>query len=184
MRELYRQIEIQMKHAVDHFHHELKQVRTGRASTSLLDGVVVDYYGTPTPLNQLANLSVADATMIVAQPYDPTQISAIERAILKAELGLNPSNDGRMVRIPIPPLTEERRKEFVKRAHDMAEHARTGVRQARREGNDKIKKKEKDKEISQDDERRGHEEMQKLHDHYIGEINSSLETKEKQILEL
>lgn len=184
MRELYRQIEIQMKHAVDHFHHELKQVRTGRASISLLDGVVVDYYGNPTPLNQLANLSVADASMIAAQPYDSSQIAAIERAIMKAELGLNPSNDGRIVRIPIPPLTEERRKEFVKRAHDMAEHARNGVRQARREGNDKIKKKEKDKEISQDDERRGHDEMQKLHDHYIGEINSALETKEKQILEL
>jgi ribosome recycling factor len=183
MRELFREIEIHMKQAVDHFHHELKQLRTGRASLSLLDGVQVDYYGTPTPLNQLANLSVADASLIVAQPWDPTQISAIERAILRADLGLNPGNDGRLVRIPVPPLTEERRKELVKRAHDMAEHARNSVRHARREGNERLKKLEKEKELGQDEERRGHDEIQRLHDHYIGEVNSSLETKEKQILE-
>lgn len=183
MKELFREIEIQMKHGVDHLHHELKTIRTGRASISLLDGVVVDYYGTPTPINQLATLSVADAGMILAQPWDPSQIAAIERAIMKADLGLNPSNDGRVVRIPVPPLTEERRKELVKRAHDMAEHARNAVRHARREGNEKLKKKEKDKEIGQDDERRGLDEIQKLHDHYIGEINHSLEAKEGQILE-
>ena len=183
MKELFREVEIHMKHAVDHLHHELKSIRTGRASIALLEGVVVDYYGTPTPINQLATLSVADASMIVAQPWDPSQISAIERAILKSDLGLNPSNDGRVVRIPVPPLTEERRKEMVKRAHDMAEHARNGVRHARREGNEKLKKMEKDKEIGQDDERRGFDEIQKLHDHYIGEINHSLEAKEGQILE-
>jgi len=183
MREVFRQAEIEMKHAVDHFHQELKHLRTGRASLSLLDGVLVDYYGTPTPLNQLANLSVADASLIVAQPWDPTQIAAIERAILKSDLGLNPSNDGRLVRIPVPPLTEERRRELVKRAHDMAEFARNAVRHARREGNERLKAKEKDKEIGQDDERRGHDEIQRLHDHYIAEVNSALETKEKQILE-
>jgi ribosome recycling factor len=183
MRELFRQIEIEMKHATDHFHQELKQLRTGRASLSLLDGVMVEYYGTPTPLNQLANLSVADASLIVAQPWDPTQIAAIERAIRKSDLGLNPANDGRLIRVPVPPLTEERRKELVKRAHDMAEHARNGVRQARREGNERLKKMEKDKEISQDEERRGHDEIQRLHDHYIAEVNGALETKEKQILE-
>lgn len=183
LQDIYRDTELKMKHAMDHFHGDLKTVRTGRASLSMLDGVTADYYGTPTPLNQLANLAVPEATLIVAQPYDPTQIAAIERAIMQADLGLNPSNDGKLIRIPIPALTEERRKEFVKKAHEMAETSRNAVRQARREGNDQIKQLEKDKEISQDDERRGHDEMQKLHDHYIGEVNSTLESKEKQILE-
>lgn len=182
LQDLYREIEVRMKHAVDHFHHELKTLRTGRASLSILEGVHVEYYGSPVPLNQAANLSVPEATLIVAQPYDSSQISAIERAIRSADLGLNPSNDGKVIRIPVPPLTEDRRKEIVKRAHDMAEHSRNGVRQVRREGNDQVKKMERDKQISQDDERRGHEEMQKLHDHYIGEINHALENKEKQIL--
>ena len=122
--------------------------------------------------------------MIVAQPYDPSQSSAIERAIMKSDLGLNPSSDGKVIRIPVPSLTEERRKEIVKKAHDLAEHAKTAVRQARREGNDKLKKKEKDKEISQDDERRGLDEVQKLHDQYIAEIGTSLQKKEQQILEV
>jgi ribosome recycling factor len=184
MKEVFKEVETGMKHAVDHFHHELKHLRTGRASLALLDGVTADYYGTPTPLNQLANLSVADASMIVAQPYDPSQIAAIERAIMKSDLGLNPSSDGKIIRIPVPSLTEERRKEIVKKAHDLAEHARNGVRQARREGNDKLKKMEKDKAISQDDERRGLDEVQKLHDHYIAEVNSALQKKEQQIMEV
>lgn len=182
--ELYRQVEIQMKHAVDHFHHELKQLRTGRASLGILEGITVDYYGTAAPLNQVANLSVADATLITAQPFDPGQIGAIEKAIRSSDLGLNPSNDGRVIRIPVPPLTEDRRKEMVRRAHDMAESSRNGVRQARREGNDRLKKLEKEKEISQDDEKRGHDEIQKLHDHYIGEINSGLKRKEADIMEV
>src|SRR3954465_12916132 len=169
MKELHKEIESHMQQAVDHFHHELKHLRTGRASLALLEGVTVDYYGSHVPLNQAANLSVADATMIVAQPYDPSQSSAIERAIMKSDLGLNPSSDGKVIRIPVPQLTEERRKEIVKKAHDAAEHARNGIRQARREGNDKLKKMEKDKEVSQDDERRGLDEIQKLHDHYIAE---------------
>ena len=182
MKEVFREVELDMKHAVDHLHEELKHLRTGRASLAMLDGLMVDYYGTPTPINQVATLSVPDATLIVAQPYDPSAGAAIERAILKSELGLNPSSDGKVVRIPVPQLTEERRKEIVKKAHDLAEVARHGVRQARREGNERLKKLEKDKEISQDDERRGHDEIQKLHDHYIAEINHSLETKEKDIL--
>ena len=184
MKELFREIEIKMKHAVDHFHGDLKTLRVGRASISILDGVMVDYYGSPAPINQLANLSVSDATMIVAQPFDPSQIQAIEKAIQLANLGLNPSNDGRVIRIPVPPLTEERRKEIVKRAHEMAEATRNGIRQARREGNDRLKSMEKDKEISQDDEHRGHAEMQKLHDHYIGETNKALQVKEGQIMEV
>jgi ribosome recycling factor len=184
MKELFLEIEIAMKHGVDHFHTELKHLRTGRASLALLDGVTVDYYGTPTPLNQLANLSVADAALLVIQPYDPTQIAAIEKAIQRADLGLNPSNDGRLIRIPVPPLTEERRREFVKKAHELAENTRNGVRQARRDGNERLKKMEKDKAISQDDEHRGLDEVQRLHDHYIGEINKSLASKEAQIMEV
>jgi len=184
MKEVFKDVETGMKHALDHFHNELKHLRTGRASLALLDGVMVDYYGTPMPINQLATLSVADASMIVAQPYDPSQIAAIERAIMKSDLGLNPSSDGKVIRIPVPSLTEERRKEIVKKAHDLAEHARNGIRLVRREGNDKLKKKEKDHEISQDDERRGLDEVQKLHDHFIAEINSALHKKEQQILEV
>ncbi len=184
MKELFLEVELHMKHAVDHLHHEFKHLRTGRASLQLLDGVVVEYYGTPTPLNQLANLQVADAAMLLAAPYDPSQIAAIERAIIKADLGLNPSNDGKLIRIPVPSLTEDRRREIVKKAHDITEHARNAIRQSRREGNDKLKKMEKDHAISQDDERRGFDEVQKLHDHYIGEVNGALAHKEAQILEV
>jgi len=184
MKEIFRDTEQRMKHAVEHFHNELKHLRTGRASLALLDGVTVEYYGTPMPINQLATLSVADAAMITAQPFDPSQIPAIERAIMKSDLGLNPSSDGRIIRIPLPQLTEDRRKEIVKKAHDMAEHARTAVRQIRREGNDKLKKMEKDKAISQDDERRGLDEVQKLHDRYIAEINGALEKREQQIMQV
>ncbi|MEA2604514.1 MAG: ribosome recycling factor [Acidobacteriota bacterium] len=184
MKELFREVESHMKHALDHFHNDLKHLRTGRASLSLLEGLTVDYYGSPVPLNQVANLSVADATLIVAQPYDPSQSSAIERAIMKSDLGLNPSSDGKVIRIPVPSLTEERRKEIVKKAHDLSEHARNAIRQARREGNDKLKKMEKDKTIGQDDERRGLDEVQKLHDHYIAEVNSTLQKKEQQIMEV
>lgn len=171
-----------MKGAVDHFRHELQQLRTGRASLAILDGVTVDYFGTPSPINQVANLAVADAQLITIQPWDPSQIGAIEKAILKANIGLTPSNDGKVIRLPIPPLTEERRKELVRKAHDMAENGRNSVRMARRHGNDGLKKLEKDKEISQDDERRGQGEVQKLHDHYIAEIGEVLEKKEKDIL--
>ncbi|MEM6453959.1 MAG: ribosome recycling factor [Acidobacteriota bacterium] len=182
MKEVFQEVERKMKTTVEHFHGQLKTLRTGRASTAMLDSVTVDYYGTPTPLNQLANLSVADATMLTAQPWDATQIGAIERAISMANLGLNPSNDGKVVRIPVPPLSEERRKELVRKAHAMAEQDRNAVRQVRREGNDQLKKLEKDKEISQDDERRGQDEVQKLHDRFIGEINDALASKEKDIL--
>jgi ribosome recycling factor len=182
MKEIFRDVEAKMKHAVDHFHQEMKHLRTGRASTSLLEGIMVDYYGTPTPINQVSNLSVADATMLIAQPWDPKQIAAIEKAIRSADLGLNPTNDGKMVRIPVPPLNEERRKELVKKAHDSAEHGRNAVRLARREGNDKLKGQLKDKTIGEDEERRGLDEVQKLHDHYIADINKALEHKEKDIL--
>ncbi len=182
MQELFLEVEQKMKQAVDHLHEELKQLRTGRASLAILEHVHVDYYGTPTPINQVANLSVPDPTLIVAQPYDPSVIADLERAIQTADLGLNPSNDGKLVRIPIPPLTEERRKEMVKKAHDIAEATRNSVRGARRDGNEELKRMERDKEIGQDDEHRGMDEIQKLHDHYIGETNKTLENKEKDIL--
>ena len=183
MREVFAEVEAHMKQALDHFHHDLKHLRTGRASLALLDGLTVDYYGSQVPLNQVANLSVADAAMLTLQPYDPSQIAAIERSIMKSDLGLNPSSDGKIIRLPVPQLTEERRKEIVKKAHDLAEHARNAVRQARREGNDKLKKMEKDKKISQDDERRGFDDIQKLHDRYIHEVSTALQHKEQQILE-
>jgi ribosome recycling factor len=184
MKEIFHEVEVHMQKALDHFHHELKQLRTGRASTAILDGVMVDYYGNPTPLRQVANLSVADHHMITAQPWDIKQINAIEKAIRAADLGLNPSNDGKMIRIPVPQLTEDRRRDLVKRAHDMAEHSRTGIRQARRDGLDKLKKMEKDKKITQDDERRGSEEIQKLHDRFIDQVTKGLVVKERDILEV
>ena len=182
MKELFLETEKKMKHSLDHFHDELKTLRTGRASLAMLDGVMVDYYGTPTPLNQLAGLSVPEANLIVAQVYDPSVMGAVEKAIIKADLGLNPSNDGKIVRIPVPQLTEERRKEIVKRAHDMAEAARNGIRAARRDGNEGLKGLEKDKKISQDQEHTGFEEIQKLHDHYITKVGESLAAKEEDIL--
>jgi ribosome recycling factor len=182
MKEIFRDVETKMKQAVDHFHSEMKHLRTGRASTGMLEGIVVDYYGTPTPIHQVATLSVADATMLVAQPWDPKQIASIEKAIRASDLGLNPTNDGKVVRIPVPPLNEERRKELVKKAHDAAEHGRNSVRLARREGNDALKARLKDKKIGEDEERRGLDEVQKLHDHYIADINKALEHKEKDIL--
>jgi len=144
--------------------------------------VMVDYFGTPTPLRQVATLSVVDATMLMAQPWDTSQIAAIDRAIRKADLGLNPTSDGKVLRIPVPSLTEERRKELVRKAHDLAENARNAVRQARRDGNERLKKMEREHEIGQDDEHRGLDEIQKIHDRFIAEIQQVLEHKEKDIL--
>ena len=144
--------------------------------------MTVDYFGTPTPLKQVATLTVVDATMLMAQPWDAKQIPAIERALQKSDLGINPMSDGKVVRIPIPQPTEDRRKELVKKAHDIAEHARTSIRLARREANDKLKKMEKDHELGQDDEHRALDEIQKLHDREIDEVAKVLEHKEKDIL--
>ena len=184
MQEVFLETELKMKAAVDHLHHELKSVRTGRASLAILEGVAVDYYGTPTPINQLANLSVPDPSLIVAQPFDPSTMVEIEKAIAASGLGLNPSNDGKVMRIPVPPLTEERRRELVKIVHDQAEAARNGVRQGRRDGNEQLKTMEHEKEIGKDDEHRGHEEIQRLHDHYIQQIAETVEHKEADIMEV
>lgn len=182
MKAIFAEAETKMSQAVEHLHAELKRLRTGRATLGLLDAVMVDYFGNPTPLKQVATVTVVDATMLMAQPWDSKQIPAIERGIHKAELGLNPTSDGKVVRIPVPQPTEERRKELVKKAHEMAEHARTSIRQARREANDKLKKMLKDHELSEDDERRALEEVQKIHDREIAEVAKTLEHKEKEIL--
>jgi ribosome recycling factor len=184
IKEILKDGEHRMRGALDALHRDFKTLRTGRASTSMLDGVTVDYYGTETPLSQVANLSVPESSLLVAQPWDKSMIPAIERAILTADLGLNPANDGKVVRIPVPPLTEERRKDLVKKAHAMAEDVRTAIRQVRRDINDRLKKIEKEHEISQDDERRAHDEVQKMTDKFIEEVNQALKHKEQEIMEV
>ncbi len=164
--------------------HDMAGVRTGRASVSLLDNVRADYYGTPTPLNQLATLHVPEPTLITVQPWDVSQIGALEKAIRSADLGLNPSNDGKLIRVPIPPLTEERRKDLVKKLHHIAEDHRVALRNIRRDANENVKKLLKDKLISEDDDRRAHDEIQKLTDGYIQKLDQAAKVKEKEILEI
>jgi ribosome recycling factor len=173
-----------MGKSVEEFQHELATVRTGRASTSLLDHLKVDYFGTPTPLNQVSTLSVPDPTLITIQPWDPGLLGAIEKAIRASDLGLNPMNDGKIVRVPIPPLTEERRKDLVKHVHGILEKHRLTVRNLRREANEELKKILKEKSISEDDERRGLEETQKLTDEFIGKLEGLEKSKEREILEM
>lgn len=163
---------------------KLSTVRTGRASISILDGVTVDYYGTPTPLNQMAKLSVPEATMIIAQPFDPSVLAAIERAIISSDLGLNPSNDGKIIRIPIPPLTEERRKQMVKRVRAFGEEAKTAVRQIRRDSNEEIKRMEKDGDLSEDDARRTLDDIQKTTDKYTSQVDDLCKAKEHELMEI
>jgi ribosome recycling factor len=184
MRETVKGTKQRMDKAVEVLRDELRTLRTGRASLAILDQVKVDYYGTPTPLNQVANLGVPDASLIVIQPWDPTMIPAVEHAIQKANLGLNPMNDGKVIKLPVPPPTQERRKELVKVAHDYAERARTAVRNIRREGNDELKELEKEKLISEDDLHRGLDEIQKHTDEHVEQINQVLASKEKEILEV
>jgi ribosome recycling factor len=164
--------------------HEMAGVRTGRASVNLLDNVRADYYGTPTPLNQMATLHVPEPNMITVQPWDVSQIGAIEKAIRAADLGLNPSNDGKLIRVPIPALTEERRKDLVKKVHHIAEDHRVALRNVRRDSNEHIKKLLKDKLISEDDERKALDDSQKLTDGYIAKLDAAVKAKEKEVLEI
>jgi ribosome recycling factor len=184
MNEVLKDVERRMVGAVDAFKDELSALRVGRATLAIVDGVHVDYYGTPTPLNQVANLSVPDPTTITIAPWEPKLVGDIERAILKANLGVTPSNDGKLIRLNIPPLTEERRHGLVKIAHDHAENSRNAVRQVRRDGNDRFKKMEKDKELSEDQMHDAQERVQKLTDTYVGKINDVLSKKESEILEV
>ena len=164
MKDLLKDLETRMVGALEALRSELASLRTGRASVALLDGITVDYYGTPSPVSQVASLSVPEPSTIMIAPWEPKMLGEIERAILKSNLGLTPNNDGKVIRLHIPPLTEERRKELVKLAHGYAEQARNAVRQIRRDGNDKLKKMEKEKEISEDEMHRGFDEVQKLTD--------------------
>ena len=171
-----------MGSAVEDARKKLTAVRTGRASVSLLDNVTVEYYGTQMPLNQVATIHAPEPTMLTVQPFDPTQLGNIEKAIRSSDLGLNPSNDGKLIRVPIPPLTEERRKQMVKVVHEVAEEHRTAVRNVRRDANDHLKKMLKEKQISEDAEKDGLDQVQKLTDQHITSINQLSEHKEKEVM--
>ncbi|HLJ74891.1 MAG TPA: ribosome recycling factor [Thermoanaerobaculia bacterium] len=182
IQDVIRDTQHRMHGAIEALHREFKTLRTGRASASMLDGLTVDYYGTPTPISQVANIKVPESSLIVAEPWDKSMVSAVEKAIRTSDLGLNPSSDGKVVRIPIPQLTEDRRKDLVKRAHHIAEEARTAIRQVRRDGNEKLKKMLKDHTISEDDEKRAIDEIQKMTDKHIDEVGDILKHKEADIM--
>ena len=171
-----------MDAVVEDFKRKLGNVRTGRATIGLLDPVHVDYYGTPTPLNQMASIAVPEPQLITVQPWDISQLGAVEKAIIGANLGLNPSNDGKMIRLPVPPLNEERRRQLAKQIHEIAEDHRVAVRNVRHQSNDAIKKLLKDKTISEDDERIGIEEVQKLTNQFISKIDDLAKNKEQEIM--
>lgn len=173
-----------MKKAMDALGHELAKMRTGRASLAILDDVRVDYYGTQTPLNQMATLSIPDARTIAVQVWDASAISAVEKAIQKADLGLNPINDGKIVRLPIPPLNEERRRELVKVIRKHGEECKVSVRNARRDANEELKKLKKDSKITEDDERKGLDRIQKMTDDFIKKVEDAQAHKEKDIMEV
>lgn len=173
-----------MEKALEDLQHAMATIRTGRASVHLLDNVRVDYYGTPTPVNQIANLHVPEPGLITVTPWDVSQIGPLEKAIRAADLGVNPANDGKMIRIPIPPLNEERRKELVKKLHTIAEDHRVAIRNIRRDSNDHVKKLSKEKKINEDDDRRAHDELQKLTDGYMQKLDQAARAKEKEILEI
>jgi ribosome recycling factor len=176
------EVKKRMDSQIDHVRREFSGVRTGRASVTILDSVQVEAYGSHVPINQVASLSIPEPTMIVAQPFDPSLMSAIEKAIRSSNLGLNPTNDGKVVRIPIPALTEERRKELSKLVHKYAEEGRNGVRQVRRDANDRLKKLLKDHKISEDDERRGLEDVQKITDQHVTMIDDLQKKKDGELL--
>ena len=182
LKSLNAEVKKRMDGAIEHVRKELSGLRTGRASISLLDPVQVEAYGTMMPLNQVASLSVPEPALIVAQPFDPSLMSAVERGIQKANLGLNPASDGKVVRIPIPTLTEERRKEMSRLVHKYAEEGRNSVRQVRRDANERLKKLLKDHKISEDDERRALEDVQKITDQHVGMIDDLQKKKDQDLL--
>src|SRR5271156_6735375 len=184
LKENYQQLKSRMDKAVHDFQSNLASTRTGRASTQMLDQVKVDYYGTPTPLNQVGQLTTPDANLIVIQPWDASIISEIEKALRTSDLGFNPQNDGKIVRVPVPPMTEERRRDVVKHLNKVLEEHRTAVRNIRRDGNDMIKKSAKDKKISEDEEKRSLEEIQKLTDDEIRRMEEMCRNKEREVLQI
>jgi len=184
LKDTYVQLKTRMDKAVDDFRKALVATRTGRASVKMLDGVTVEAYGSQMPLNQIAQVHSPESQLITVQPFDPTQLAAIEKAIRSAELGLNPMNDGKIIRVPVPPLTEERRKEMVKHLHKVLEDHRTAVSNIRRDGNDAIKKALKDKKITEDEEKRASAEIQKLTDDEIKKMEDMCKAKEKEVMEI
>lgn len=173
-----------MDSAVEDVRRKLAAVRTGKASVNLLDNITVEYYGTQMPLNQVATIHAPEATMLTVQPFDATQLNTIEKTLRASDLGLNPSNDGKLIRVPIPPLTEERRRQFVKVVHEIAEEHRTAIRNVRRDANDGLKKMLKDKQISEDNERDALDQVQKMTDQHITRLNELAEQKEKDIMKV
>jgi len=176
------QIRKRMEKAIDDIRKELASIRTGRASISILDNITIDYYGVPTPINQVAQLATPDPTLVTVQPYDVSLVGPIEKSIRASDLGLNPSNDGRLIRIPIPALTEERRKQLAKHVHKVLEEHRTAVRNIRRDGNEHMRKMLKDKTISEDEEKQALAEIQKLTDDHIHRLEETAKKKEQEIL--
>ena len=181
---IFTQLQREMDQSVSALRKELAKVRTGRASTTLLEHIVVEYYGATTPLNQLATLSAPEPRLLVVQPYDRSAMADIEKAILKSDLSLTPNNDGKIIRVPIPQLTEERRKELVKHVKKIAEEFRVSVRNHRRVAVEQLKEAEKKKEITADDSKHGHDRVQKITDEYIGRIDKIVKAKEEEIMEV
>ncbi len=184
LKETYVQLKTRMDKAVEDFRREMSATRTGRASVHMMDTVRVDYYGEQMPLNQIATVHAPEPQLLTIQPFDPSSLGGIEKAIRTADLGLNPMNDGKIIRVPVPALTEERRKEMVKHLHRILEEHRTAVRNIRRDGNDAIKKAMKDKKITEDDEKRALDEIQKLTDDEIKKMEEMSKGKEKEVLEI
>jgi ribosome recycling factor len=184
LEETYQEVEQKMDRSIATLGRDLSRIRTGRASLALLDGITVDYYGTPTPLNQLATLTVPESRLISIQPWDKSQLGIIEKAIQRSDLGLTPVNDGKLIRLAIPPLTEERRKDLVKQVKRIGEEIKIALRNIRREGNDSLKAQEKAKEITEDDLRRGQEHVQKITDGFITKVDELLQVKEREVMEV
>ncbi|UCF86700.1 MAG: ribosome recycling factor [Nitrospiraceae bacterium] len=182
--EVRKNIHDRMEKSLEALKKDLAAIRTGRASLSIFDGITIDYYGTPTMINQVATMAIPESRLITIQPWEPKMISEIEKAIQKSDLGLNPSNDGKIIRIAIPPLTEERRKQIIKHVHKRVEEAKVSIRNIRREGNDEVKKLEKDEHLSEDDTKRSLDEIQKLTDSYIKRADEIMEHKEKELMEV
>lgn len=182
MESTFADVKKKMEKALEHLEVEFGKVRTGRANPQILDNVMVDYYGSPTPINQVGNISVPDPQMLVITPWEKNMLGEIEKAIMKADLGMTPQNDGNIVRLPVPALTEDRRKELVKQVKKIAEEAKVGIRGARRDGNDTLKRMEKDKEIGQDELKSGEARIQKLTDEKVSQVDQKVEEKEAELM--
>ena len=184
VQEIHQEVEHKMEMSLAALHKELSRIRTGRASLALLDSITLDYYGTSTPLNQMATLAVPESRLITIQPWDKSQVGVIEKAIQRSDLGLTPTNDGNVIRLAIPPLTEERRKELVKRVKKIGEDTKIAIRNVRREGNEGLKALEKDKQISEDDCHRGQDQVQSITNRFVANVDEILSAKEREVMEV